>query len=204
MELPVFSFNGESHKVSVADAVFGAEYKEGVVHQVVTAYLSGARSGTKAQKTRSEVRGGGSKPWRQKGTGRSRAGSIRSPLWRGGGLAFAATPRDFSQKVNRKMYRRAVVSIISELIRQERFVVVDILELTKPKTRELKEFLKKSNVEKVLIVLGKKDRNVELAARNMFNVTTTNIMRVDPVSLVSAENVLITIDALKKLEEKLL
>lgn len=204
MELVVHSLNKEDlGKITVTSAIFGAEFKEGLVCQVVTAYLAGARAGTKAQKTRSEVSGGGSKPWRQKGTGRARVGSIRSPLWRGGGVIFAAKPRDFSQKVNRKMYRWAMVSIFSELIRQERLIVVKILKLKEPKTRELKKLLVELNVAQALIVLDRNDRNIELASRNMINVTTSDAIRVDPVSLVATESVLVTVDALKKLEERL-
>ena len=208
MELTVHSFDKkELSMVTVIDAIFKAEFKEGLVCQVVVAYLAGARAGTKAQKTRSGVSGGGSKPWRQKGTGRARVGSIRSPLWRGGGVIFAAKPRDFSQKVNRKMYRWAMVSIFSELIRQGRFIVVEVLKLKEPKTRELKNLLAGLNIEKALIILDRKDdrndRNIELASRNMINITTSDTIRVDPVSLIATENVLVTVDALKKLEERL-
>ncbi|WP_304985988.1 50S ribosomal protein L4 [Coxiella-like endosymbiont] len=204
MELSVHSFDKkELSKIAVADTAFGKEFKEGLVHQVVTAYLAGARAGTKTQKPRSGVRGGGTKPWRQKGTGRARAGSIRSPLWRGGGVTFAAKPRDFSQKVNRKMYHRAMVSIFSELIRKKRLTVVENLKLKEAKTQELKGLLAGLNIEKALIILDGQDRNIELASRNMIDITTSDAMQVDPVSLVAAENVLITVDALKKLEERL-
>ncbi|CAN7948702.1 unnamed protein product [Ixodes hexagonus] len=204
MELPVHSFNKkEVSKVIVADSTFSSEFKEGLVHQVITAYLAGGRAGTKAQKTRREVSGGGTKLWRQKGTGRARVGSIRSPLWRAGGVAFAAKPRDFSQKVNRKMYRSAMASILSELVRQKRLAVVDALKLNEPKTRELKESLKKLNIENTLIIINGDDRNINLASRNMVGVSVYDALHVDPVSLVSAENVLITVDAMKKLEERL-
>lgn len=204
MELMVHSFDKkESSKLSVSDMAFRTVFKEGLVHQVVAAYLSGARAGSKAQKTRSEVSGGGVKPWRQKGTGRARAGSIRSPLWRGGGVTFAARSCcDFSKKVNRKMYRRAMTSILSELIRQGRLTVVENLKLKKPKTRELKKLLMGLNIEKALIIFDGDDRNVELASRNMVDVTTSDAIRVNPISLVNAEKVLITVDALKKLEER--
>ncbi|MFW0094963.1 MAG: 50S ribosomal protein L4 [Coxiella endosymbiont of Haemaphysalis qinghaiensis] len=203
MELTVHSFDKKEPSVlSVSDAAFGTVFKESLVHQVVVAYLAGARAGSKAQKTRSEVSGGGVKPWRQKGTGRARAGSIRSPLWRGGGVTFAARPCDFSQKVNRKMYRRAMTSILSELIRQERLTVVENLKLKEPKTRELKKLLVSLKIEKVLIILGGNNRNIELASRNMVDVTTSDAIRVDPISLVNTEKVLITVDALKKLEER--
>lgn len=204
MEILVHSFvKKELSKISVADSSFAEEFKEGLVHQVVIAYLAGARAGTKSQKSRSVVRGGGTKPWRQKGTGRARSGSIRSPLWKGGSVTFAAVSRDFSQKVNRKMYQRAMVCIFSELIRQKRFTVVESLKLEEPKTRELRRLLAILNIEKALIILDAQDRNIELASRNMMYVATSDVMRVDPVSLVAAENVLITLDALKKLEERL-
>lgn len=203
MELPVHSVNKQINKVNVADSIFSSEFKEGLVHQVITAYLAGGRAGTKAQKTRREASGGGTKPWRQKGTGHARAGSIRSPLWRAGGVAFAAKPRDFSQKVNRKMYRSAMASILSELVRQKRLTVVDVLQLNEPKTRELKELLKKFNIENILIIIHGDDRNIDLASRNMVGVSVYNALHVNPVSLVAAENVLITVDAMKKLEERL-
>ena len=206
MELAVHSFDKkELSKVAVADATFGVEFKKGLVYQVVTAYLAGMRAGTRAQKTRSEVSGGGVKPWRQKGTGRARAGSIRSPLWRSAGVTFAARPRrDFSQKVNRKMYHQAMISILSELVRQERLTVVENLKLKEPKTRELKELLMDLHMEKALIILDGDNSDIKLASRNMVNVTTSGAMQVDPVSLVAAEKVLITVDALKKLEERFL
>ncbi|ABX77580.1 ribosomal protein L4 [Coxiella burnetii RSA 331] len=204
MELPVNSFDKkEASTLTVADSAFGSEYKEGLVHQVVNAYLAGGRAGTKAQKTRREVSGGGAKPWRQKGTGRARAGSSRSPLWRSGGVAFAAKPRDFTQKVNRKMYRSAMASILSELIRREQLVVVDSLKLNEPKTRELKESLKKLNLGNVLIIIDGDDRNINLASRNMVGVSVCDALHVDPVSLVAAENIVVTVDAVKRLEERL-
>ena len=190
-------------KVNVADNTFSSQFKEGLVHQVITAYLAGGRAGTKAQKTRREVSGGGTKPWRQKGTGRARVGSIRSPLWRTGGVAFAAKPRNFSQKVNRKMYRSAMTSILSELVRQKRLTVVDTLKLNEPKTRELKELLKQFNIENMLIIINGDDRNVNLASRNMVGVSVYDALHVDPISLMVAENVLITVDGMKKLEERL-
>nr|A9KD30.1 RecName: Full=Large ribosomal subunit protein uL4; AltName: Full=50S ribosomal protein L4 [Coxiella burnetii Dugway 5J108-111] len=204
MELPVNSFDKkEASTLTVADSAFGSEYKEGLVHQVVNAYLAGGRAGTKAQKTRREVSGSGAKPWRQKGTGRARAGSSRSPLWRSGGVAFAAKPRDFTQKVNRKMYRSAMASILSELIRREQLVVVDSLKLNEPKTRELKESLKKLNLGNVLIIIDGDDRNINLASRNMVGVSVCDALHVDPVSLVAAENIVVTVDAVKRLEERL-
>lgn len=190
-------------KIKVSDKTFGCEFKEGLVHQIVTAYLAGGRAGTKAQKTRSDVRGGGTKPWRQKGTGRARAGTIRSPIWRSGGVTFAARPRDYSQKVNKKMYHRALESILSELVRQDRMVIVDALSLKAPKTQELIKALQKLKVAKALIIIDGDDRTINLAARNIPNVDVCDVARVDPVSLVAAEKIVITVAALKKLEERL-
>ncbi len=192
-----------SGSVDVADAAFGAEFNEALVHQVVTAFLAGARAGTKAQKNRSAVRGGGAKPWRQKGTGRARAGTIRSPIWVGGGRAFAAKPRDFKQKVNRKMYRAALRSVFSELIRQERLVVVESLELKAPKTRELAQMLKKHDLDDVLIVNEAFDENVFLSARNLKKVGICDASSIDPVVLMRFEKVLVTLPALKLIEERL-
>lgn len=193
----------QSGAVNVADNIFGTEFKPALIHQVVTAYLSGARAGTKAQKTRSEVRGGGAKPWRQKGTGRARSGTSRSPIWRGGGIVFAAVPRDHSQKVNRKMYRGALRSILSELLRQERLVVVDNLSLEAPKTKELLGKLSSLGNIKVAIVTEQEDKNLILAARNLYRVQVISSAQIDPVSLVGVEKVVITVAALKKLEEVL-
>lgn len=169
----------------------------------MTAYLAGGRAGTKAQKTRSDVSGGGTKPWRQKGTGRARAGTIRSPLWRSGGVTFAARPRDYSQKVNKKMYQRALASILSELVRQDRLIIIDDLKLKAPKTQELVKALQKLKIEKGLIILDNEDRNINLASRNIPHVDVCDAVRVDPVSLVAAEKVVITVAAIKKLEERL-
>jgi len=187
--------------IQVSEATFGRDFSEALVHQVVTAYLAGARSGTKAQKTRSEVRGGGRKPWRQKGTGRARAGTIRSPLWRGGGQTFAAKPRDHSQKVNRKMYRGALQAILSELVRQERLIVLDSIDLGTPKTGELLTKLAELGFEKGLIVTPDVDENLYLASRNVPNVYTLDVAGLDPVSLVGADKVIMTVDAVKKIEE---
>lgn len=187
--------------VKVSDAAFGTDFNEGLIHQVVTAYLAGARAGTKAQKTRSDVRGGGAKPWRQKGTGRARAGSIRSPLWRGGGKIFAARPRDFSQKVNKKMYRAAVRSILSELIRQDRLVVVENFAVEAPRTKDLVAKLKDLNVSQVLIVSENPDENLYLSARNLYRVAVTDVAGLNPVDLVGFEHVVMTVDALRKVEE---
>ncbi|MFI0473564.1 50S ribosomal protein L4 [Halomonas sp. HMF6819] len=189
--------------VEVADATFGKEFNEALVHQVVTAYLAGARQGTRAQKNRSEVRGGGKKPWRQKGTGRARAGTIRSPLWRSGGVTFAARPQDHSQKVNRKMYRAAMRSILSELVRQERLVAVEEFTVDAPKTKQVAAKLKELNLEKVLIVTEEIDETLYLAARNLPHVNVVDVTAADPVSLVAFDKVLITVSALRKFEEKL-
>ncbi len=187
--------------IKVSEATFGRECSEALVHQVVTAYLAGARAGTKAQKTRSDVRGGGRKPWKQKGTGRARAGTIRSPLWRGGGQTFAARPQDHSQKVNRKMYRGAIQAILSELVRQERLVVLDSFELSAPKTSELLASLAQHGFEKGLIVKAEIDGNLFLASRNIPNVYALDVASLDPVSLVAADKVIMTVDAIKKIEE---
>jgi large subunit ribosomal protein L4 len=187
--------------IKVSEATFGREFSEALVHQVVTAYLAGGRAGTKAQKTRSEVRGGGRKPWKQKGTGRARAGTIRSPLWRGGGQTFAGKPRDHSQKVNRKMYRGALQAILSELVRQDRLVVLDSIELKTPKTSELLAKLAEQGFEKGLIVTPEVDGNLFLASRNIPNIYVLDVAGLDPVSLVGADKVVMTVDAVKKIEE---
>jgi len=189
--------------LQVSDAVFGADFKEALVHQVVTAYMAGARAGTKAQKNRSAVSGGGKKPYRQKGTGRARAGTIRSPIWRGGGVTFAAKPRSYAQKVNKKMYRGALRSILSELVRQERLVVVDRFGVDAPRTKELVGKLKELDLDDVLIVTEQADENLYLAARNLYHVDVRDSEELDPVSLVGYEKVLMTTEALKKIEERL-
>ena len=204
MELNVVKPGNEAAgTVAVSEANFAREYNEALVHQVVTAYLSGARQGTRAQKTRSEVAGGGKKPWRQKGTGRARAGTIRSPIWRSGGVTFAATPQDHSQKVNKKMYRSAMRSILSELARSERLVVVENMSLEQPKTKLLVEELKGYGLENVLIVASEVDQNLYLASRNLHKVDVRDVEGVDPVSLIAHEKVVITVDAVKKFEEAL-
>lgn len=189
--------------LEVSDKIFGADFKEALIHQVVTAYMNAARAGTKAQKTRSDVSGGGAKPFRQKGTGRARAGTIRSPLWRSGGVTFAARPRDYSQKVNRKMFRGAIRSILSELNRQERLVVVDDIQISAPKTKELVAKLKLMNLNDVLIVAVNPDENLYLAARNLYGVDVCDVNEIDPVSLIGFGNVMMTEGAVKKLEERL-
>lgn len=189
--------------VDVTDSAFNVKFNEPLVHQVVTAYLAGSRSGTKAQKNRSAVRGGGAKPWRQKGTGRARAGTSRSPIWVGGGRTFAAQPRNFSQKVNKKMYRAAIRSVFSELIRQKRIVIVNELSLEQPKTKALSDKLKEYNLSNVLILNEAFDQKVFLAARNLPDVGICDIDSVDPVVLMRFEKVLITLPALKLIEERL-
>lgn len=189
--------------VTVSEVAFGKEFNEPLVHQVVTAYMAAGRQGSKAQKTRSEVSGGGKKPWRQKGTGRARAGTIRSPLWRSGGVTFAAKPRDFEQKVNRKMYRGAMRCILSELVRQDRLVVVDSIEVAEPKTKALVAKLKQLGVQGALIVSAEVSENLYLAARNLPKVDVCDVQAADPVSLIAHEKVVVTVDALKKIEELL-
>jgi|TARA_B100001059_G_scaffold51034_1_gene44464 large subunit ribosomal protein L4 len=195
--------NKAAGTVAVSEANFAREYNEALVHQVVTAFLSGARQGTRAQKTRSEVAGGGKKPWRQKGTGRARAGTIRSPIWRSGGVTFAAKPQDHSHKVNRKMYRAAMRSILSELARSDRLVVIEALDVEQPKTKLLVEALKTYGVDNVLIVADSVDKNLYLASRNLHKVDVRDVEGVDPVSLIAFEKVMITVDAIKKFEEAL-
>jgi large subunit ribosomal protein L4 len=187
--------------IKVSETTFGREFSEALVHQVVTAYLAGGRAGTKAQKNRSAVRGGGRKPFRQKGTGRARAGTIRSPLWRGGGRTFAATPRDHSQKVNKKMYRGAMQTILSELVRQERLVVVDSLEMKEPRTGAMISMLADLGFKTGLIVTSELDENVYLAARNVPGVYTLDVSGIDPVSLVAADKVIMTVEAVEKIQE---
>jgi large subunit ribosomal protein L4 len=202
MDLNVQTAKG-AQTLSVSDDVFGADFKEALIHQVVTAQMAAARAGTKAQKNRAAVRGGGAKPFRQKGTGRARAGTSRSPIWRSGGVNFAATPRNFAQKVNRKMFRGAIRSILSELNRQERLVVVDDIKVSAPKTKELVGKLKEMDLSDVLIVTPEIDENLYLAARNLYGVDVCEVSEIDPVSLVAYDKVMITEAAVKKLEERL-
>jgi large subunit ribosomal protein L4 len=189
--------------VDVSETTFGRQYNEALVHQVVVAFMAGARQGSKAQKTRSEVNGGGRKPFRQKGTGRARAGTIRSPIWRGGGVTFAAKPRDHSQKVNKKMFRGAMQSILSELIRQERLVITEDFSVDAPKTKQVQARLKDLGLENVLIVVEELDNNLYLAARNLKKVEVIDVQGVNPVNLIGFEKVLFTVGALKQAEEML-
>ena len=189
--------------LTVSETTFGREFNEALVHQVVVAFAAGARQGTRAQKTRSEVSGGGAKPWRQKGTGRARAGTIRSPIWRTGGVTFAAKPQDHSQKVNKKMYRGAMKSILSELVRQERLIVVDNFALEAPKTKALVAKLKELELTDALIVTGELEENLFLAARNLYKVDVRDAKAIDPVSLIAFDKVVMTAAAVKAVEEML-
>lgn len=205
MELTVLNMNGKSagNAVTVSDNSFGVDYKEALVHQVVVAYQAGGRSGTSAQKNRSAVRGGGTKPWRQKGTGRARAGTIRSPLWRGGGRTFPASPRNHEQKVNKKMYQGAMRSIVSELLRQDRLIIIDKIELDEPKTKKLVALVSPVAGSDALLVIEGDDQNIQLAARNLPYIDVLDVRQLDPVSLVRHEKVMITEGALKAFEEAL-
>ena len=189
--------------VEVTDASFGREYNEGLVHQVLVAFMAGSRQGSRAQKNRSRVSGGGKKPWRQKGTGRARAGTSRSPIWRSGGVTFAAQPQEHSVKVNKKMYRGALQCIWSELIRQERLVVVEDLVIEQPKTKVLVEKLRDLGLSETLIVVEKIDENLRLASRNLSKTDVRDLTHVDPLCLISNEKVLVTAGALKGLEAAL-
>lgn len=190
--------------VAVSDATFSREFNESLVHQVVSAYLAAARQGTRAQKTRSEVNGGGKKPWRQKGSGRARAGTIRSPIWRSGGVTFAAKPQSYEQKVNRKMYRAAMQVILSELVRQERLVVVEDMAVESPKTKAFAAKLKEQNLsDGALIIADEVEQNLHLASRNIPHVDVRDVAGIDPVSLVAYDKVVVTVPALKKIEEML-
>lgn len=203
MELNIATPEGSKGTVSVSELTFGKEYNQDLVHQAVVAYMAGARQGTKAQKNRAAVSGGGKKPWRQKGTGRARAGTIRSPLWRSGGVTFAAQPRNFEQKLNKKMYRAAMRCILSELNRQERLVVVEEFDIDAPKTKALVQKLEQWSLNDVLIVSEDVAENLYLAARNLHKVDVRDVQGLDPVSLIRFEKVVVTVSALKKLEETL-
>ena len=193
--------HNSKEKITVSDAVFAADYKESLVHQLVTAYMAAARSGTKAQKNRSAVSGGGAKPWRQKGTGRARAGTIRSPIWRSGGVTCAAQPRDYTQKVNRKMYRSGIRSILSELARQDRLVVVEDITVDAPKTKQLLGKLADLGVSKTLIVTETGDEKLYLSARNLPHVEVSDVAGLNPVNLVRYEHVVVTVGAIRAIEE---
>jgi large subunit ribosomal protein L4 len=203
MKLKLVNKGARASEVQVSDAAFAREFNETLVHQVVTAYMAAGRAGTKRQLSKAEVRGGGKKPWRQKGTGSARAGSIRSPIWVGGGRAFAARPRDFSQKVNRKMYRAAMQTMFSQLAREDRLIATNAIELAAPKTKLLVEKLKEFGLERALILIEAHDEKLELAARNLPYVEVLPVTAVDPVSLARFDNVIVTVGAVRMLEEKL-
>jgi len=195
---------GATEKVVPINAkIFDCEFKEPLVHQIITAYLAGGRAGTRGQKTRTEVRGGGKKPWKQKGTGQARAGTTRSPIWRGGGVTFAAKTQDYTQKVNKKMYTAAMRAIFSELLRQKRLILLENLQVISHKTREFIQQMKKIDLSEVLIITDKVDENLYLATRNLFKVNVRNVEDIDPVSLIRFEKVLLTVPALKQIEEML-
>ena len=191
----------KNQDINISENAFSNDFNEALVHQAVVSFLAGSRQGSSKQKTRSEVRGGGKKPYRQKGTGRARAGTIRSPLWRGGGIAFAATPRDYSKKINKKMYRAAIRSIFSELLRQGRLVAIEKPVLEKPKTKDIANFLKEFSLSKVLIITDELDINLYLSARNIPNVDIITVREINPVNLLKAQKVAVTADAFKKIEE---
>ena len=191
----------KNQDINISDNAFSKDFNESLVHQAVVSFMAGSRQGTSKQKTRSEVRGGGKKPYRQKGTGRARAGTIRSPLWRGGGVTFAATPRDYSKKINKKMYRAAIRSIFSELLRQGRLVAIEQPVLEKPKTKEIANFLKEFSLSKVLIIPDELDVNLYLSSRNIPNVDIITVREINPVNLLKAQKVAVTAEAFKKIEE---
>jgi len=193
--------NTDGKAVKLDDAVFAIEYNETLVHQAVVAYMAAGRAGTKAQKTRSDVSGGGAKPWRQKGTGRARAGTSRGPLWRKGGVTFAARPRDYSKKLNKKMYRSAMCSIFSELVRSESLIIVDSFGVKEPKTKAMVAELGKLDVRNVLLISDEEDSNITLSARNIPNCETLTVSKLNPVSLVNHDKVVISSAAVKKVQE---
>jgi len=203
LQIPALNEKDSSGKFDVNEAIFGQPFNETLVHQLVTRYLAGARAGTKAQKTRSDVSGGGSKPWRQKGTGRARSGTTRSPIWRTGGVAFAARPRSYDQKLNKKMFRVGIRSILSELLRQDRLVVSTDIIPSSPKTKDLNVFIKNIDAKRILIVVDIVDANLALASRNIPYVEVVEAVNLNPVLLVSADKVIATPAALKQLEERL-
>jgi len=193
--------NTKNKDISISNEVFSKEFNESLIHQAVISFMSTSRQGSAKQKNRSEVRGGGKKPYRQKGTGRARAGTIRSPLWRGGGLTFASRPRDFSKKINKKMYRAAIKSIFSELVRQNRLVAIEKPVLKKPKTKEIASFLNEFSLSKVLIITDELDMNLYLSARNIPNVDVITVREINPVNLLKPQKVAVTGEALKQIEE---
>ena len=200
MKLDVLNTANKKEDVQISEATFGKDFNETLIHQAVVTYLAGSRQGSHKQKTRSEVRGGGKKPYAQKGTGRARAGTIRSPIWRGGGVAFAATPRDYSKKINKKMYRAAISSIFSELHRQQRLVAIEQPKFETPKTKEMCAFLKTFSLEKVLIILDEMDTNLYLSSRNIPHVEVVTVKEINPVILLRSEKVAVTPAAFKLIE----
>ena len=193
--------NTKNKDISISNDVFSKEFNESLIHQAVVSFLASSRQGSAKQKNRSEVRGGGKKPYRQKGTGRARAGTIRSPLWRGGGVTFASRPRDFSKKINKKMYRAAIKSIFSELVRQNRLVAIEKPTLKKPKTKEVASFLNEFSLSKVLIITDELDMNLYLSARNIPNVDVITVREINPINLLKPQKVAVTGEALKQIEE---
>lgn len=194
----------EQSYISVADTIFNKNFNSALIHQVVTAYLAGARQGSHAQKNKSEVSGSGKKPWRQKGTGRARVGSIRSPIWRSGGVTFASKPKSYAQKVNKKMYRGALRSIFSTLIRQKRLIIFEKFTISQPKTKFLLEKLQNISLKEAYIITHITDKNLFLASRNLYKICVRNVTSIDPVSLINFKNIIVTVKALKKIEDILL
>ncbi len=201
MQIELKSLNGKTGSVELSDAVFSADYNENLVHQIVVAYQAAGRQGTKSQKNRSAVSGGGAKPWKQKGTGRARAGTSRGPIWRGGGVTFAATNRDFSQKVNKKMYRAAIRSIFSELLRNDRLVIADSVNVDKPKTKAFLDKFSDFSGKSLLLIDDEINVDTYLSARNVVGVNVTDTVSIDPVSLIGHDVVIVTESAAKKIEE---
>tara|TARA_X000000368_G_scaffold69050_1_gene49968 strand:- start:232 stop:846 length:615 start_codon:yes stop_codon:yes gene_type:complete len=193
--------NTKNKDISISNDIFSKEFNESLIHQAVVSFMAASRQGSAKQKNRSEVRGGGKKPYRQKGTGRARAGTIRSPLWRGGGVTFASRPRDFNKKINKKMYRAAIKSIFSELVRQNRLVAIEKPVLEKPKTKEIANFLNEFSLSKVLIITDELDINLYLSARNIPNVDVITVREINPVNLLKPQKVAVTSEALKQIEE---
>ena len=203
LTIPPLTESDSGQTVDVSKTVFGQDFNEGLVHQLVTTYLARGRSGTKGQKSRANVQGGGSKPWRQKGTGRARSGTSRSPIWRSGGVTFAARPRVYDKKLNKKMYRAGMRSILSELLRQERVFVSEMLSPAEPKTKQLVNILKQKNTTEALIVVNKDDRNLSLASRNLPHVDVCTSADLNPVNLMASKRIILTLEAIKDVEEHL-
>ena len=201
MKIDLLTSSAKKSDITISEATFGKDFNESLVHQAVVSFMASSRQGSSKQKNRSEVRGGGKKPYRQKGTGRARAGTIRSPLWRGGGVTFASRPRDFSKKINKKMYRAAIKSIFSELVRQNRLVAIEKPVLEKPKTKEIANFLNEFSLSKVLIIIDELDINLYLSARNIPNVDVITVREINPINLLKPQKVAVTSEALKQIEE---